>query len=103
MPCQPPAVPALFAALLTLLVCVSAAAQHDPPSEASAAAEVDEAAGPIVVDPVTGRRYRHERPEEPLRRGALSVDRWVPLAAGAFAVIIAGVVLFLAHRRRSRR
>lgn len=59
--------------------------------------------GAIVVDPVTGRRYRETRPAGPLRRGAWAVGRHWPLVIGGAGAVGALVVLALSYRKRSKR
>ncbi|MBW2463174.1 MAG: hypothetical protein JRH11_16100 [Deltaproteobacteria bacterium] len=73
------------------------------PSATGNSAQDQDGAGPVKVDPTTGRRYREVRPSEAIRRGSFQVPRWVPAAAGAGVTIIALGVLALAHRRRRRR
>ncbi|RLB54249.1 MAG: hypothetical protein DRJ42_09640 [Deltaproteobacteria bacterium] len=72
-------------------------------SEAEPPPQRQDGAGPVKVDPATGRRYREVRPREAIRRGSFRVPRWVPAALGAGVTVIALGVLAVAHRRRSRR
>lgn len=57
----------------------------------------------VQVDPVTGERWRWERPEEPLRRGSIPVAGWVALAGGAVVALAAAAALVVRARRRRRR
>jgi hypothetical protein len=100
--------PRVLASVVLLVLAVpslDAAAQRDVAATVTDAgvAHASEAAaatdGDVEVDPVSGRRYRRVRPDG-LERGALTVDRWVPVSIAALLAGLAGVVLVRGMRRK---
>lgn len=91
----------LMAALAVggLGVASEASAQQDAGQD-SAASLADEA-GPVQVDPRTGRRYREVRPREGLRRGRFSSPAWV--VGGLGALTAGGAIAALVWRSRRKK
>ncbi len=74
-----------------------------PAEEGAEAAPAEETPAAIQIDPQSGERFRETRPDEPMRRGRISVAPWVVYVVGGCVVLLALALLGRRARPRTAR